>query len=234
METLIYPLESKGVNPALYEPLYTPSVNAAPRKPLVVIPRALADFSGPVFGHDADIGCEFDLTVQRSGIPAGERIIVHGRVLDEDGRGVPNALIEIWQANASGRYAHDQDNSSAPLDPNFDGAGRLVTDSAGAYKFTTIKPAPYSPSSGARWWRPAHIHMSVFGHSFISRLVTQMYFPGDPLHIHDPIFQSVRKQEAAELLIGKLDLETSIPGVALAYRFDIVLRGRHATPLDND
>jgi protocatechuate 3,4-dioxygenase beta subunit len=232
--SLTYPLESTKVHPALVEPAYVNSLTFGPKKPLIIIPQTLSELTGPVYGHDDVRDSEFDLTRQHTGAPMGERIIVFGRVLDEDGRGVPNTLVEIWQANASGRYIHTQDDSAPPLDPNFDGAGRVVTDANGAYKFMTIKPGAYAPGKNARWWRPAHIHLSLFGTSFTSRLVTQMYFPGDPLQQFDRIFQSVHDKAAQNRLVAALDLDASLPGEALAYRFDFVLRGRHATPQDND
>jgi protocatechuate 3,4-dioxygenase, beta subunit len=154
----------------------------------------------------------------------GERIIVTGRLMDEDGRAIPNALVEVWQANAAGRYRHDVDRHPAPLDPNFVGAGRTLTDSDGRYRFVTVKPGAYPWKNHPNAWRPAHIHFSVFGRSFTQRLVTQMYFPGDPLFPYDPIFNSVRDATARELLVARFDLETTEPEWALGFRFDIVLR----------
>ena len=174
-----------------------------------------------------------DLTKQHKGEPLGERIIVHGRVLDEDGRPVPNTLVEIWQANACGRYIHVVDQHPAPLDPNFTGAGRTKTDQDGHYKFITVKPGAYPWGNHPNAWRPAHIHFSLFGHSFVSRLVTQMYFPGDPLFPFDPIFNSVSDEKARNRMISTFDLETTVPEWALAFRFDIVLRGRNQTPMEN-
>src|SRR6266700_4012742 len=173
-----------------------------------------------------------DLTLQHKGEPLGERIIVHGHVLDEDGRGVPNTLVELWQANACGRYIHVVDQHPAPLDPNFTGAGRAQADAKGYYKFVTIKPGAYPWGNHHNAWRPAHIHFSVFGPAFISRLVTQMYFPGDPLFPFDPIFNSVTDEKARERMVSSFDLENTQPEWALCYRFNIVLRGSGATPME--
>jgi protocatechuate 3,4-dioxygenase beta subunit len=232
--SMIYPLESKAVHPRLDEPGYASSVSFAPKTPLILLAPTLSELTGPVYGHDSVREHDFDLTRQHDGVPMGEKIIVHGKVLDEDGRPVPDTLVEIWQANASGRYIHVDDQGNPPLDPNFDGTGRVVTDADGGYKFITIKPGAYSLGGESRRWRPAHIHVSLFGTAFASRLVTQMYFPGDPLQKYDPIFQSIHDEQARNRLVATLDLETSVPGSALAYRFDYVLRGRNATPQDND
>jgi protocatechuate 3,4-dioxygenase beta subunit len=188
--------------------------------------------TGPVFGHEKISETDNDLTRQHSGDPLGERIIVSGRVLDGDGRAVSNSLIEIWQANAAGRYRHAIDNHAAPLDPNFSGAGRTLTDENGAYRFVTIKPGAYPWRNHENAWRPAHIHFSLFGPAFATRLIGQMYFPGDPLFAYDPVLQSIPDEQSRQRLISKFDLETTKPEWALAYRFDIILRGRDATPLD--
>ncbi len=170
---------------------------------------------------------------RHKGEPLGERIIVHGHVLDEDGRGVPNTLVELWQANACGRYVHVVDQHPAPLDPNFTGAGRTAVDAEGYYKFVTIKPGAYPWGNHHNAWRPAHIHFSVFGHSFVSRLVTQMYFPSDPLFPFDPIFNSVTDEKARGCgWCSAFDLDNTKPEWALCYRFNIVLRGRNATPME--
>jgi protocatechuate 3,4-dioxygenase beta subunit len=232
--SLIYPRESNGVHAPRLSPAYTSTVLRSPTKPLVVIPHTLSELTGPVYGHETVRENDNDLTIQHQGEPLGERIIVHGHVRDEDGRGVPNTLLEVWQANACGRYIHVVDQHPAPLDPNFTGAGRAQTDSEGYYRFVTIKPGAYPWGNHPNAWRPAHIHFSVFGHSFISRIVTQMYFPGDPLFAYDPIFNSVTDEKARMRMVSSFDLENTKPDWALCYRFDIVLRGRNATPLDND
>lgn len=224
--------EDKGQPPYLY-PDYIATRLRAPKKPLIILPSTLSDTTGPAYGR-APIGdLDNDLTRQHSGEPLGERIIVTGRVLDGYGRPVRNNLIEIWQANAAGRYTHHLDRHPAPLDPNFSGAGRCLTDDEGRYHFVTIKPGAYPWKNHENAWRPAHIHFSLFGSAFRSRLITQMYFPGDPLFEYDPIFQSVRDREAQQRLISTFDLETTRPEWALGYRFDIVLEGREATPMES-
>ena len=215
----------------LYEP-YRATILRSPRKPLIFLPHTLSEVTGPIYGQNAVGEGDHDLTRQHSGEPLGERIIVSGRVLDSNGRPVPNTLIEIWQANSAGRYAHVKDQHPAPLDPNFTGAGRTLTDEHGAYRFITIKPGPYPWLNHYNAWRPAHIHFSVFGTAFISRLVTQMYFPGDPLFAFDPIFQSVPDEKARQRMISRFDLETTQPQWATGYKFDIVLRGPEATPFE--
>ncbi len=204
----------------------------APRRPLVILQTTETELTGPAFGDGAVGELDHDLTRQHAGEPLGERIIVTGRMLEPDGRPIRNALIEIWQANAAGRYAHEVDQHPAPLDANFSGAGRCLTDADGGYRFVTIKPGAYPWTNHPNAWRPAHIHLSLFGRAFTSRLVTQMYFPGDPLFPHDPIFNSVRDPDARRRLICELDLETTEPEWALGYRFDVVLGGPAATPLE--
>jgi protocatechuate 3,4-dioxygenase beta subunit len=204
----------------------------APDRPLVPLAEELHSLAGPVFGEDAIHGNDDDLTRQHDGEPLGERIIVHGRVLDGEGRPVRDSLVEIWQANAGGRYRHDGDQHPAPLDPNFSGAGRTVTDDEGRYRFITIKPGAYPWRNHPNAWRPAHIHFSLFGRAFSQRLVTQMYFPGDPLFFQDPIFHSVREPRARDRMICRFDLDETKPEWALAYHFDIVLRGPEATPME--
>lgn len=231
--SIVYPLDSKKANPPFLYPDYKITVQRAPVKPLILVPHTLSELTGPVYGHEAVREGDNDLTRQHAAAPLGERIIVHGRVMDEDGRGVPDTLVEIWQANSCGRYIHVNDQHSAPLDPNFTGSGRAVTDATGHYKFTTIKPGAYPWPNGPNSWRPSHIHLSLFGSAFVSRLVTQMYFPGDPLIALDPIAQSV-PEFARNRLISSFDLDATVPDWALAYRFDIVLRGRNATPEDPD
>ena len=218
--------------PYLYPP-YRSTLLRAPTRPLVLLPHTLSDLTGPVFG-DGQIGpVDHDLTRQHTGQPLGERIIITGRVLDADGRPVRNTLVEVWQTNAAGRYAHDRDRHPAPLDPNFTGAGRCLTDQDGRYRFITVKPGAYPWKNHANAWRPAHTHFSVFGTAFTHRLVTQMYFPGDPLLNHDPIFQSISSPEARERLIAAFDLDVTEPEWALGYRWDIVLRGPRATPMES-
>jgi protocatechuate 3,4-dioxygenase beta subunit len=208
----------------------------APKRPLVTSPEELHALDGPVFGDGALERSDGDLRAQHAGEPLGERIVVSGRVLDEDGRPVRGALIEVWQANAAGRYRHEVDQHPAPLDPNFSGAGRALTDREGNYRFVTIKPGAYPWGNHENAWRPAHIHFSVFGHAFTQRLVTQMYFPGDPLFAFDPIFNAVRDPKARALLVSRFDLATTTPEWALGYRWDIVLgrSGRATTPLEHD
>jgi protocatechuate 3,4-dioxygenase beta subunit len=218
--------------PYLY-PDYRATVLRAPSRPLVPAPARLADLAAPVFGDETVAPGDHDLTRQHGGEPLGERIVVTGRVLESDGRPVRGALVEIWQANAAGRYIHAVDQHPAPLDPNFTGAGRCLTDDEGRYEFVTVKPGAYPWKNHPNAWRPAHIHFSLFGRAFTDRLVTQMYFPGDPLFAFDPIFQSVRDERARERLIARFDLATTREEWALGYRFDIVLGGRAATPLED-
>jgi protocatechuate 3,4-dioxygenase beta subunit len=186
--------------------------------------------TGPVFGHERVKPGDADLTRQHTGVPLGERIIVAGRVLDEDGKPVRDTLVELWQANAAGRYQHKNDNHDAPLDPNFTGTGRTMTDEQGNYRFITIRPGAYPWRNHPNAWRPAHIHFSLFGHAFTTRLVTQMYFPGDPLLSLDPIYNSVPDEKARQRMISHFDINLTEPEHALGFRFDIVLRGRNATP----
>ena len=218
--------------PNYLHPPYVSTRKRSPTKPLILLPHTLSEVTGPLFGHD-DIGpTDHDLTRQHAGEPIGERIIVTGRLLDEHGRPVPHTLIELWQTNAAGRYRHKVDQHGAPLDPNFTGSGRTLTDGEGRYRFVTIKPGAYPWRNHHNAWRPAHIHFSLFGPAFLTRLVTQMYFPGDPLLPHDPIFNSVPDERARHRLIAAFDWETTTPEHALGYRFDIILRGRDATPME--
>lgn len=231
-QPIAYRREQPGSQPASHSPGYTSTVARSPRQPLVILPHTLSEITGPVYGH-ARIGpLDADLTRQHEGEPLGERIIVSGRVIDEDGRPQPGTLVEIWQANSAGRYIHVRDQHPAPLDPNFTGAGRTITDENGGYRFVTVKPGAYPWKNHHNAWRPPHIHLSVFGPSFITRLVTQMYFPGDPLLAFDPIYNSVTDPKAAARMISQFDLEATMPEWALGYRFDIVLRGRDATPME--
>ena len=221
-----------GTQPDSLYPPYRATRRRAPSQPLIFLPHTLSEVTGPVFGHSDIAPNDNDLTVQHPGDPLGERIIVSGRVMDSDGRPVPNSLIEIWQANAAGRYSHVKDNHPAPLDPNFSGAGRALTDADGFYRFVTIKPGAYPWRNHENAWRPAHIHFSLFGPAFVTRLISQMYFPGDPLFAYDPVLQSIPDEKARQRLISKFDLETTKPEWALGYRFDIVLRGHEATPFE--
>ncbi len=214
-------------------PHYLSTVARAPSRPLVLLPQTLSEVTGPVFGLDDIGGTDNDLTRQHPGQPIGERMVVSGRVLDENGRPVPNALIEMWQANAAGRYHHDADRHDAPLDPNFTGCGRVLTDSDGRYRFMTIKPGSYPWRNHNNAWRPAHLHFSLFGLGLAQRLVTQMYFPGDPLLPYDPMYNCIPDDKARQRLVSTFDWESAIPEFALAYRFDFVLRGREATPMEN-
>jgi protocatechuate 3,4-dioxygenase beta subunit len=223
--------DAKSQPTSLY-PTYRATVRRAPRKPLIVLPHTLSEITGPVYGYDSIAETDSDLTRQHVGEPLGERIILTGSVLDDRGRPVPHTLVEIWQANAAGRYCHQTDDHPAPLDPNFTGAGRILTDANGRYQFVTIKPGAYPWSNHDNAWRPAHIHFSLFGPAFATRLVTQMYFPGDPLLAYDPIFQSIPDEKARQRLISRFDLEITKPDWALGFRFDIILRGRQATPLE--
>ena len=212
-------------------PAYRATALRHPTQPLGVIPQTLSEITGPVYGYGRLGPMDHDLTRQHAGEPQGERIIVAGRVLDEDERPVPETLVEVWQANAAGRYAHAQDSHPAPLDPSFSGAGRTLTDVEGHFRFVTIKPGPYPWQNHDNAWRPSHVHFSVFGRSFLTRLITQMYFPGDPLLQFDPVFNSIKNERARERLIASFELDLAEPGWALGYHFDIVLRGRDATPM---
>jgi protocatechuate 3,4-dioxygenase, beta subunit len=227
-----YPRNKPGTQPEyLHEP-YQSSVRRAPRQPLISLPHTRSELTAPVYGHNPIGETDNDLTRHFAEPPQGERIIVTGRVLDEDGRGVPHALVEIWQANAAGRYRHSRDQHPAPLDPNFLGAGRTISDDAGNYQFVSIKPGAYPWHNHHNAWRPAHIHFSLFGPAFVTRLVTQMYFPGDPLMPLDPLLNGVPDAEARERLVSKFDLNVTEPDWALGYKFDIVLRGRRSTPFE--
>ena len=204
----------------------------APSRPLIRLPHSLSELTGPVYGHNPIGPTDNDLTLHFPEPPQGERIIVAGRILDEDGQGVPHAMVELWQANAAGRYRHQRDDHPAPLDPNFLGAGRMITDEAGNYRFVTIKPGAYPWRNHHNAWRPAHIHFSLFGPAFVTRLVTQMYFPNDPLIPLDPVLQSIPDSAAQARLVSQFDLSITEPEWALGYRFDIVLRGRKAAPFE--
>jgi protocatechuate 3,4-dioxygenase beta subunit len=204
-----------------------------PRQPLVYLPQTITEVTGPQLGPARIVGeHDDDLTRQHAGAPIGERIIVGGRVFDTEGKPLRGTLVEIWQANAAGRYLHRADTWPAPLDPNFSGAGRCVTDDEGRFRFTTIKPGPYPWGNHHNAWRPAHIHFSLLGRAFAQRLVTQMYFPGDPFFAYDPIYNSVRDERARERMLARFSIHATEPNWAAAYEFDIYLRGPGATPFE--
>ena len=223
-----------SVQPPYLHPPYRGTVLRAPTNPLILLPQSLSELTGPLYGESAVGPLNNDLTRNATvnGEPLGERIIVIGRVLDDAGRPVPNALIEIWQANAAGRYRHHRDEHPSPLDPNFSGAGRVLTDKQGEYRFTSIRPGAYPWLNHDNAWRPPHIHFSVFGTQFISRLITQMYFPGDPLLPLDPIFNGIPDEKGRQRLVARYDHSVTQPVWALGYRFDIVLCGDHMTPFE--
>ncbi len=233
-----YPRDRRRHPPARHDD-YKTSLTRAPRLPLLSVENTLSEITGPVFGHgdigplDNDLLANFRQDGAAPGAPIGERIVIHGRVLDENARPVPGGLIEIWQANAAGRYRHRNDSYRAPLDPNFGGCGRTLTDENGHYAFRTIRPGPYPWRNWVDSWRPAHVHFSIFGRAFAQRLITQLYFEGDPLIASCPIAGSIPDPEAVEQLVARLDLKASLPFDALTYRFDIVLRGRRSTPFEN-
>ena len=227
-----YPRPKPGTQPKYLHEGYQSTLKRAPRQPLISLPHTLSELTGPVYGHNPIGETDNDLTRHFGDPPQGERIIVAGRVVDEDGRGVPNALVELWQANAAGRYLHARDNHPAPLDPNFLGAGRVITDDAGNYRFLSIKPGAYPWRNHHNAWRPAHLHFSLFGPAFVTRLVTQMFFPNDPLLPLDPVLGSITDADARQRLVSSFDLDLTEPEWALGYRFDIVLRGRRATPFE--
>ncbi len=227
------PYESEpAAHPPLASPGYASTRLRAPRRPPVLLPQRLTEVTGPLLGQERVGALDADLTRQSGGEPIGQRITVQGRVLDSDGRAVPYALVEVWQANAAGRYAHVRDQWPAPLDPHFAGVGRTTTDADGAYRFTTIRPGAYPWGNHRNAWRPAHIHFSLFGRAFAQRLVTQMYFPDDPLLEIDPIAQAVPAAARSRLVSG-FSIEDTAPDWALAYRWDIVLRGHGSTPFED-
>jgi protocatechuate 3,4-dioxygenase beta subunit len=223
-------------HPPALAPAYKTSVVRSPQKALISMNTTLSEQTGPVFGHNMLGALDNDLILNYAAegeMAIGQRIIVHGRVLDQNGRGVPGVLLEFWQANAGGRYRHKKEGYLAPLDPNFGGCGRTVTDENGGYSLRTVKPGAYPWPNGVNDWRPAHIHFSVFGQGFAQRLITQMYFEGDPLIWKCPIVQTIPSRAAVEQLIAPLDMDNTVPMDARAYKFDIVLRGRRSTMFEN-
>ena len=231
---IAYRPDVKGTHPPLGFAGYRSTALRHPSKPLILLPQRLTEVTGPLFGAERVQPGDDDLTQFDGGEAVGQRIVVHGRLLDSDGCAVPHALIEVWQANAGGRYRHVNDQWPSPLDPHFAGLGRTVTDGDGHYRFTTIKPGAYPWKNHPNAWRPAHIHFSVFGQAFTQRLVTQMYFPDDPLFFQDPIFNSVPDPKARARLVSSYDHDVTTDHWALGFRFDVVLRGRAQTPFESE
>jgi protocatechuate 3,4-dioxygenase beta subunit len=226
----------RDIHPLAYAPWYKTSVLRSPQRALISLEGTKSEITGPVFGHSLlnELDNDLILNYARPGeMPIGPRILVHGRVLDERGHGVDGALVEFWQANAGGRYRHKKETYLAAIDPNFGGVGRTITDENGYYWFKTIQPGAYPWPNGVNDWRPAHIHFSVFGHGFAQRLITQMYFEGDPLIWKCPIVKTIPDEDAIKRLIAPLDMNSNIPMDMLAYKFDIVLRGRRSTFFEN-
>ncbi|MHB8505199.1 MAG: protocatechuate 3,4-dioxygenase subunit beta [Acidimicrobiales bacterium] len=219
-----------NLDPPYDFPPYRSTARRHPKQALVAAVPGPTESSGPLLGAGRVQPGDNDLTRHGAGEPIGERMNVSGRILDGDGRPVRNQLVEVWQANAAGRYRHEVDRHPAPIDPNFWGAGRCLTDGEGRYHFVTIVPGPYPWGNHPNAWRPAHVHFSVFGTAFTERLVTQMYFPGDPLLAYDPIFHGVRDPRARQRMVSTLDWSTTEDSFALGYRFDVVVSGRLATP----
>jgi protocatechuate 3,4-dioxygenase beta subunit len=229
-----YVREPPGAHPPMdYEP-YKSTALRHPKQPLVYMPQAITEVTGPALGASLVQEGDNDLTRRHAAEPIGERITVSGHVYNTEGKPLRDTLVEIWQANAAGRYLHKWDRWPAELDPNFSGAGRCVTDRDGRYTFTTIKPGPYPWGNHHNAWRPSHIHFSLLGRAFAQRLVTQMYFPGDPLFPFDPIFNSVRDPQARERMISRFSIHDTVPNWALAYQFDIYLRGPGQTPIEEE
>ncbi len=225
--------EDAGQPPSLY-PDYASTVARSPRQPLIQIPQTLTETTGPNANWERLMGGSLaDLTTQHKAMPQGQRIVVSGRVLDERGRPVPSTVMEIWQANAAGRYIHKKDQWYAPHDPNFTGAGRVITDAEGRYQYVTVRPGAYPWGNHHNAWRPSHIHLSLLGPAFATRLITQMYFPDDPLIEIDPIANAV-PMPFRQRMVSRFDIETTRPNWALGYLFDVVLRGPGATPFEDD
>lgn len=227
---------NRDMHPVPYYPDYKTSIARSPNLPLLSMESGPSEETGPTFGHTKFGALDNNLILNwsKTGEPAiGERILIHGRVLDENGRAVPQTLVEIWQANAGGRYRHKKDGYLAPLDPNFGGCGRMLTDANGSYQFLTIRPGAYPWPNRGNDWRPMHIHVSIYGHSFGQRLISQLYFEGDPLINHCPIAATIRNRSQLDTLVAPLDLAASRPQDFLAYKFDIVLRGRRQTMFEN-
>lgn len=230
-----YIIRDRDWHPKAHTPNYKSSIPRSPRQALVSIPQSISETTGPDFSHlgfgkhDNDLLLNFN----NGGLPIGERIVLSGFVFDQFGKPVPNTLVEIWQANAGGRYRHKNDRYLAPLDPNFGGVGRVLTDAEGRYIFRTVKPGPYPWRNGPNDWRPAHIHVSVSGPSIAAKLITQLYFEGDPLIPLCPIVNSINDPEAVSSLIARLDMGMANPMDCLAYRFDIVLRGQRKTHFES-
>lgn len=235
MKPAEYHQRDRTLHPPALTPDYKTSVARSPKLALLSLENSVGEITGPTFGHGDIDPLDNDLirNWSRTGDPVGERIIVHGRVLDENARPVPKTLVEIWQANASGRYRHKKDGYLGALDPNFGGCGRTLTDDQGRYAFRTIKPGAYPWRNWVNNWRPAHIHLSVFGSAFVQRLITQLYFEGDPLIPHCPIVRTIPDKDAIGQLIATLDLNATVPLDSIAYKFDIVLRGRRSTMFEN-
>jgi len=231
-DSSVYPRPAAGIHPPQTTEDYRSSRARHPKEPLVIIPQTLSELTGPAYPYGHLSALDSDLTKQHAGDPVGQRITLQGRVLDEDGRPIPQTLVEIWQANAAGRYTHARDNNRAPLDPNFSGAGRTLTDADGRWRFVTIMPGAYPWPNHHNAWRPRHVHFSLFGPNFLTRLITQMYFPGDPLHALDPVLNAVPDPRGRERLICHFDINLTEPDWALGFSWDIVLRGRHATPME--
>ena len=227
-----YERGSGAVHPPMDFAAYKSTQKRHPKEPPVYLPQEITEITGPQLGPERVKPGDADLTAQHADMPIGERIVVSGRVMDTEGRPLRDTLVEIWQANAAGRYRHRWDRWAAPLDPNFSGSGRCLTDHEGRYEFTTVKPGPYPWGNHHNAWRPAHIHVSLLGRAFAQRLVTQMYFPGDPLFEFDPIFNSVLDERARRRLVSRFDIHLTRPSWAQAYVFDVVLRGPGATPFE--